>query len=66
MFVLLLLLLGLAGCDEKPPWRWEPAAKHEDLLACNATRAGGNSVYASEMKFRDCMASLGYRRVWAR
>jgi hypothetical protein len=55
-----LALATLAGCEQKC-FEWYPSPPtRNDRIECNATRAG-DTAYQGELKYQDCLASLGYR-----
>jgi hypothetical protein len=56
---ILLALATLAGCEEKCI-EITPPLQRDDVVVCNATRAG-DTAYQGEIKFYDCLRSLGYR-----
>lgn len=61
-----LVLFGIlfAGCDmDRKCYQWASPPLKEDLLACNAVRAGASDDYTQQRKFDACMKSLGYYRV---
>lgn len=60
-FLLITFLCAtFLACGFKLPCtNWNKPLEREDVVVCNATRAG-DTANQGELKFKDCLNSLGY------